>query len=96
MEEDFDFDPSSVSALQAQWPELDIERRREYFFRLPRPDAEELFLSLSADQQMELAAFLLPNEIRSWVRLLELDDAADFIQQWPVEQRDRVLGLLDD
>ena len=32
----------------------------------------------------------------AWVRLLPLDDAADFVQAAPTDERDGLLALLDD
>ncbi len=84
-----------VNALVERWPELTLDERRSAFFQLPRPDAEEFFLGLASDEQVELLAPLAFSEQRSWVRLLPLDDTADFIQEFPAEQRGKILGLLD-
>lgn len=89
-------DFTNVNTLKENWAELDAESRREYFFQLPRLDAEELFLSLSPEDQVELIGHLSAQERRSWIRLLPLDDAADFIQCLPSENREETLSLLDD
>lgn len=90
-----ELDCSDINTLIEHWSELDLETRREKFFSLPRIDAEELFLSLGPDDQIELVMDLSPVEKRSWIRLLALDDAADFLQRIPVENRQDHLILLD-
>ena len=89
-EEKIDF-----NGLVERWPELTRDQRRAAFFQLPRPDAEEFFLGLASDEQVEVIEELPFSEQRSWVRLLPLDDTADFIQEFPPEQRGKILGLLD-
>lgn len=91
-----ELDWSDLNTLKEHWAELDVANRKEKFFRLPRTDAEELFLSLGPDEQLELINELPSVEKRSWVRLLALDDAADFIQRLPAENRPDVLLLLDE
>ena len=82
--------------LLEAWNLLVPEDRLESFQALPRPEAEDLFLSLSARDQAELLRMLPPPERRSWIRLLAPDDAADLIQEIPPEEREEILGLLDD
>lgn len=77
------------------WPEYNLEKRRHIFRDLSRSDAEELFLSLSDYEQAELLEVMSGIEMRPWVRLLALDDAADLIQALPDEKRSEVLNLLD-
>jgi magnesium transporter len=90
-----ELDWSDLNTLKEHWSELDLASRKEKFFRLPRTDAEELFLSFGPEEQIELIGDLTPQEKRSWVRLLALDDMADFIQRVPVESRQETLNLLD-
>lgn len=78
------------------WPSLKISERRQYFFSLGRHAAEELFLNLSAADQVELLENLSTVEVRSWLRFLPPDDAADFFQKLPKEKHDEWLALLDD
>lgn len=82
--------------LLEAWNLLVPEDRLESFQALPRPEAEDLFLSLSARDQAELLRMLPQPERRSWIRLLAPDDAADLIQEIPPEEREEILALLDD
>ncbi len=91
-----ELDWSDVNVLKEHWAEFDLSTRKERFFRLSRTDAEDLFLSFGPDEQIELVGDLPSGEKRSWVRLLALDDAADFIQKIPQENRQEVLMLLDE
>ena len=86
----------SAEDLLEAWHLLVTGDRLESFQALPRPEAEELFLSLSAHDQAELLRALPPPERRSWMRLLPPDDAADLVQEIPHEEREAVLALLDD
>jgi magnesium transporter len=78
------------------WPTLSTAHRIKQFRILSRPAAEELFLSLTATEQVELTHGLSDVEIRSWLRFLPPDDAADFIQKMPDERRLALLALLDE
>lgn len=95
-QEDGQLDWSDLNTLKERWSELDLASRREKFSLLPRPDAEELFLSFGPGDQIELVGDLPMIEKRSWVRLLALDDCADLIQHLPADTRQDVLGLLDE
>jgi magnesium transporter len=86
----------SVDDLREVWNLLVPEDRIESFRALPRPEAEDLFLELSARDQTELLLALPSPERRSWVRLLPPDDAADLIQEAGSEEREALLGLLDE
>lgn len=89
-------DWTDVNTLKEHWPEMDVETRRERFSKLPRTDQEDLFLSLGPDEQIELVMGRSQAEKRGWVRILALDDAADFVQHLPEENRDEVLCLFDE
>lgn len=86
----------SATDLREAWPLLSSEERRRRFAEIPRPDAEELFLSQDAREELEILLWLPPAERRSWARLLPPDDAADVVQEAPPEERDGLLALLDD
>ncbi|HYJ32198.1 MAG TPA: magnesium transporter [Candidatus Binatia bacterium] len=86
----------SVEDLREVWNLLVPEDRIESFRALPRPEAEDLFLELSARDQTELVLALPAPERRSWVRLLPPDDAADLIQEAGSEHREALLQLLDE
>ena len=89
-------EPLAAEDLLEAWNLLVPEDRLESFQALPRPEAEDLFLSLSAHDQAELLRALPQAERRSWIRLLAPDDAADLVQELPQEEREEVLALLDD
>jgi magnesium transporter len=93
---DTEVDWSDINTLKQRWAELDHANRLEKFFKLPRIDQEDLFLALGPDEQIELVMHLGPAEKRGWIRILALDDAADFVQRLPQETRGEVLCLLDD
>lgn len=54
------------------------------------------FHQLDPTEQLSVLLELPPAEQLIWMRMLPLDDAADLIQAAPPEQRDRLLGLLED
>ncbi|MGE5303522.1 MAG: magnesium transporter [Alphaproteobacteria bacterium] len=82
--------------LYDAWPVLSMAERVEGFESLPRHDADDFFLQLSARDRAQLVLTLPPGERRLWMRLLAPDDAADVIQEAPAEDRDGLLALLDD
>ena len=86
----------TLSELYEAWPILSIDERVEGFEFLPRNDADDFFLQLSARDRAELILALPPGERRLWMRLLAPDDAADVIQEAPQEEREGLLALLDD
>lgn len=91
--------PLDFSTLHDDWSHLNKEKRKAKFNALNRTDAEELFLNLNASDQFELIEDYTNLEIRSWLRLLAPDDAADLIQEAnqeaSPERRDELLSLLD-
>ena len=86
----------SPSELYDAWQVLSLEERVEGFEFLQRDAADDFFLQLSARDRAELVLALPSGERRLWLRLLAPDDAADLIQEAPAEERDHLLGLLDD
>ncbi len=86
----------SFADLQDAWFILSPEDRQEGFRLLPRLEAEEFFLDfLGAYDQAQLIAAMPAEERRSWMRLLAPDDAVDVIQNFPPEERDGLVALLD-
>ncbi len=82
--------------LREQWNQLSIAERSKAFFELTRTDAEELFLSLTANDQFQLIKEVSQLEKRSWIRLLAPDDAADLIQEEDLPlKKEEWLSLLD-
>ncbi|MSP37873.1 MAG: magnesium transporter [Deltaproteobacteria bacterium] len=86
----------SPAELYDAWQVLSLAERVEGFEFLPRDTADDFFLQLSARDRAELVLALPSGERRLWLRLLAPDDAADLIQEAPAEERDHLLGLLDD
>lgn len=86
----------SPDELYEAWPALSTAELVEGFTVLSRTEAEELFWRLDARQQAELIQALPAAEKRLWMRILPPDDVADVIQEAPPEERERLLGLLDD
>ena len=86
----------SQSDLYSAWPALSMDERVEGFELLPREDAEEFFLQLSARDQAAIVLALSPGERKLWLRLLPPDETVDLIQETPAEQREHLLQLLDD
>ena len=82
--------------LRDAWPLLSPEDRALCLHLAPRASAEDLFLGLSAHEQAQIVLELPIEERRSWMRLLPPDDAADVIQAAPDDEREGLLGLLDD
>jgi magnesium transporter len=78
------------------WTSLSDTEKKAAFRLLPRSEAEELFLNLNSHDQFELLVEMATLERRSWIRLLAPDDAADLVQEFPVEERPALLSLLDE
>ena len=74
-------DQLGVDELRDAWPLLDLEERGDGLRVLPREDAEEFFISLSARDHAQLLLHFRPGQRRQWMRLLEPDDAADVFQE---------------
>src|SRR5512147_1353404 len=81
--------------LYDAWSVLSMAERVDGFESLPRHDADDFFLQLSTRDRAQLVLALPPGERRLWMRLLAPDDAADVVQEAPVEDRESLLSLLD-
>ena len=84
-----------VTLAEDSWSQLTKDKRLNLFNSMSRTDAEELFLNLGSADQFELIKDLTHLEIRSWLRLLAPDDAADLIQEVDLDSREELLALLD-
>ena len=84
-----------ADSIRQNWTQMSQSDRHEAFFNLNRTDAEELFLSLTPQDQYPLIKDHSLLEKRSWIRLLAPDDAADLIQEADTDQREDLLTLLD-
>lgn len=83
--------------LQETWRILTTEDRLEAFLDLPRAEAEDFFLDLSARDQYELISAMPVAQRRSWMRLLPPDDAVDVVQEAEEHaERYELLALLDE
>ena len=82
--------------LRDAWPVLDPEARVEGFRYLTTADAEEFFHELQALDRAQLLLNLPAVEQRWWLRGLAPDDVADLLQATPLEERGKLLALLDD
>lgn len=89
-------DNLSPDELWDGWPILSDSERVEGLTLLSRDEGEDLFLRLDAPEQAHILLALPRSQQRSWMRLLPPDDAADLIQAADEEERERLLGLLDE
>jgi magnesium transporter len=79
--------------LREAWSSMEPEDRASAFAALPRSDADEFFLELSAQDQATILLALPNGERRLWMRILAPDDAVDVIQA--VEEEEQKAGLLE-
>lgn len=86
----------SAADLRDAWSVLDPADRVEGFRFLTSSEAEEFFLELSAFDRAQIVLGLPTTEQRWWMRALAPDDVADVIQEAPVEERAKLLALLDE
>jgi len=89
-------DELTAADLREIWSILSLEERVQGFRVLPREEAENLLFSLTDSDLTGLVLALKPGDRRYWVRLLPPDDIADLIQSAPIEEREALLGLLDE
>ena len=89
-------DELTAADLREIWSILSLNERVQGFRVLPRDEAESLLFSLTNADLTSLIMALKPGDRRYWVRLLPPDDIADLIQCAPAEERDGLLGLLDE
>jgi magnesium transporter len=86
----------TAAELREAWPILSTEERLEGMALLRHAEAEELFLGMPTGDQAALV-LSAPTELRrSYVRMLRPDDAADLLQEAPLEERAGLLALLDE
>ncbi len=86
----------SLEDLWDLWQILSAEDRVYGFRSLPREDAEDFFLSLSAQEQADLIGLLPQGERRMWMRQLAPDDAADVLQAVEGPLKQEFLELCDE
>ena len=89
-------DNLSPDELWDGWPILSDSERVEGLTLLSRDEGEDSFLRLDAPEQAHILLNLPRSQQRGWMRLLPPDDAADLIQAADEEERERLLGLLDE
>ena len=88
-------DELTAEELRDAWPLLDLEERSDGLRVLPREEAEDFWISLSAADQALLLLHFRAGQRRQWMRLLEPDDVADVIQEAGDEHKPLLLALLD-
>ena len=86
----------TAEELRNVWRIFDQEERVDGFRMLPATEAAEFFLALPTHDQVELLRDLQPAERRLWVRRMAPDDAADLVQEAPLEERPALMELFDD
>ena len=86
----------TAAQLAEAWPDLDAEERAARFRELPREEAEDFFLELPTHDQAALLTSLPAGERRLWARVLAPDDVADVLAEVSAEEREEILGLLDE
>ncbi len=89
-------DALSGDELLDIWAVLPTPERLEGFGLLERADAEDFYGHLGAADQLMLLMSMPASQRRAWMRLLPPDDAADLVQAADDDQRDDLLGLLDE
>ena len=89
-------DELTAADLREIWSILSLDERVQGFRVLPREEAETLLFSLTDSDLTNLVLALKPSDRRYWVRLLPPDDIADLIQAAPGDDKDALLGLLDE
>ncbi|HEX8892831.1 MAG TPA: magnesium transporter, partial [Terriglobales bacterium] len=87
---------SPADELLDQWPHLRKSERLKAFQSLPHEYMDNFFLGLDAHAESKLVLALPEGERRMFVRLLAPDQAADLVQESPAEQREYLMGLMDD
>ncbi|MCI0570452.1 MAG: magnesium transporter [Myxococcaceae bacterium] len=91
-----DAEPIFPHELRDAWPALSRDERVESFKLVPHATADDFFISLSAQEKLELLLAMGPGERRTWLRLLPPDDAVDLVQAADPEDRESLLSELDE
>ncbi|MFO0931299.1 MAG: magnesium transporter [Planctomycetota bacterium] len=91
-----DDEPLTLQAVRDSWPAYDDDDRVAAFRSMSRPEAEDFFLDVRAQDQAWILRALRPEERRSWIRLLAPDDVADLLQAIPSDERPAYVALLDE
>jgi magnesium transporter len=86
----------TAAELRDAWPVLSTEERLEGLTLLTHAETEAVFLGMHARDQADLLLGADPALRRSLMRMLPPDDAADVVQEAPIEDRHSLLDLLDD
>jgi magnesium transporter len=87
---------STPLELVETWSSKVPEERESLFRAMNRTDAEDVFLQLNSSEQVEVLGWFSTAEKRSWVRLLEPDDAADLVQEMEDSERYQTIALMDE
>ena len=90
------YETTELERLYERWDQLGRDDRVEAFRALPRQEAQDLFVDLTAQHQAMLLVDLPEAERRIWLRLLEPDDTADLIQEAPEDKRTELLARIQE
>lgn len=86
----------SPDELFEAWPALSDDERQQGFALLTPAEAEEFLSHLGARDVVEVLD-AQPREFQKrLLNALAPDDLADVVQEWPAEQRENILALLDE
>lgn len=85
----------SPSELTEAWPALSDEERLNGFNLLSAEEADEFISHLSTHAAVELIFELPVAQQRHWLRRLPPDDVVDIIQEFPEDEQESILRLLD-
>jgi magnesium transporter len=86
----------TAAELRDAWLVLSTAERLEGLVLLTHAETEAVFLGMHACDQADLLLEADPALRRSLMRMLPPDDAADVVQEAPIEDRHSLLDLLDD
>src|SRR5258705_2232785 len=80
--------------LYEAWPVLSMEERVEGFEFLPREEADDFFLQLSARDRAQLVLALPPGERRLWVKFFAPGGAPWLVLEGPAEERGELVAFV--
>lgn len=86
---------SSTQEHLEKWSSLGRESQFQFFVELEKGEAQDVFASLGAGDRGHLLMNLPESQRSYWLRLLELDEAVDLLQNITEQARHKLLGELD-
>lgn len=82
--------------LYEAWPALSDEERVQGFVLLSDDEAREFLSHLPALDTLHLLRALPAEDRQRWLRLMPPDDVADVVQEAAEDEREAILGLLEE